>query len=68
MVRYSVGDIRLKSHRFVTGKTYSWAYGADVAFAIEVIKYYAGWADKLHGKTIEACPIDCPNILWLTSS
>lgn len=35
------------------GKTFGWAHGTDVKFAIQVIKYYAGWADKVHGKTIE---------------
>ncbi|KAF9531514.1 NAD-dependent aldehyde dehydrogenase [Crepidotus variabilis] len=35
------------------GKTYSWALKADVAAAIQCIKYYAGWADKITGKTIE---------------
>jgi aldehyde dehydrogenase (NAD+) len=35
------------------GKTFQWARGTDVAFAIQVIKYYAGWADKNQGKTIE---------------
>jgi aldehyde dehydrogenase (NAD+) len=35
------------------GKTYGWAQSTDVKLAIEVIKYYAGWADKVHGKTIE---------------
>ena len=28
---------------------------ADVALSIKVYRYYAGWADKNHGKTI---PID----------
>jgi len=35
------------------GKTYDWAFGTDVAFAIDVIKYFAGWADKITGQTIE---------------
>ncbi|KAG6848133.1 hypothetical protein H0H93_003089 [Arthromyces matolae] len=35
------------------GKTYDWAFGTDVTFGISVIKYYAGWADKIHGQTIE---------------
>ncbi|KAG5645480.1 hypothetical protein DXG03_006025 [Asterophora parasitica] len=35
------------------GKTYSWAHGTDVTFAISVVKYYAGWADKISGQTIE---------------
>jgi len=36
-----------------SGKTFGYAYGIDVTFAIETIKYYAGWADKITGQTIE---------------
>ncbi|KAF8961159.1 aldehyde dehydrogenase [Flammula alnicola] len=35
------------------GKTFDWAHGTDVTFSIEVIKYFAGWADKITGQTIE---------------
>ncbi|CAA7262407.1 unnamed protein product [Cyclocybe aegerita] len=35
------------------GKTYDWALGTDVSFSIDVIKYFAGWADKVTGQTIE---------------
>ncbi|PFH44910.1 hypothetical protein AMATHDRAFT_51858 [Amanita thiersii Skay4041] len=35
------------------GKTYSWATEVDIPASIETIRYYAGWADKVHGKTIE---------------
>ncbi|KAF8884703.1 aldehyde dehydrogenase domain-containing protein [Mucidula mucida] len=35
------------------GKTFGWAKGTDTAFAIATIKYYAGWADKISGQTIE---------------
>ena len=35
------------------GKTFSWARGVDVTFAISVIKYFAGWADKITGQCIE---------------
>jgi aldehyde dehydrogenase (NAD+) len=35
------------------GKTFNWAHGVDVTFAISVIKYFAGWADKIMGQTIE---------------
>ena len=34
------------------GKPYSDALNADVALTIKCYRYYAGWADKLHGKTI----------------
>jgi len=35
------------------GKTMSMAAAADVPKSIECLRYYAGWADKIHGKTIE---------------
>ncbi|KAJ7673987.1 aldehyde dehydrogenase domain-containing protein [Mycena polygramma] len=35
------------------GKTFNWAKNVDVAFATQTIKYYAGWADKISGQTIE---------------
>lgn len=36
------------------GKPYHKAHG-DMIFTIRVIRYYAGWSDKVHGKTI---PVD----------
>ncbi|KAG7447062.1 ALDH-like protein [Guyanagaster necrorhizus] len=35
------------------GKTYGWAQKADLPLSIDVMKYYAGWADKIAGKVIE---------------
>ena len=35
------------------GKTFQWAKDADVTSSISTIRYYAGWADKIHGQTIE---------------
>jgi len=35
------------------GKTFGWAQDVDVADSVACIKYYAGWADKIQGKTIE---------------
>jgi aldehyde dehydrogenase (NAD+) len=35
------------------GKTFSWAKKVDVNFSIETLRYYAGWADKIHGQVIE---------------
>ncbi|KAF7378153.1 Aldehyde dehydrogenase [Mycena sanguinolenta] len=35
------------------GKTFTWAKNVDVAFATATFKYYAGWADKISGQTIE---------------
>ena len=34
------------------GKAFTMAKG-DVAMSAEVLKYYGGWADKIHGKVIE---------------
>jgi len=38
---------------FDLGKTFDVALSLDVEGSIAVIRYYAGWADKLTGKTIE---------------
>jgi aldehyde dehydrogenase (NAD+) len=35
------------------GKTFSWAMDVDTTFAIDTIRYYAGWADKIHGQVLE---------------
>ncbi|XP_046649867.1 aldehyde dehydrogenase, mitochondrial-like [Daphnia pulicaria] len=37
------------------GKPYSAAYAADLELSIKCFRYYAGWADKVQGKTI---PVD----------
>lgn len=37
------------------GKPYGDAYRIDLDLVIKVFRYYAGWSDKIHGKTI---PID----------
>lgn len=44
----------------------------DVAFAISTIRYYAGWADKITGKTLDidpdmfhytrSEPVSCPRL------
>uniref|UniRef100_A0A0N5AM80 Aldedh domain-containing protein n=1 Tax=Syphacia muris TaxID=451379 RepID=A0A0N5AM80_9BILA len=34
------------------GKPYSVAYAAELGLCIQCIRYYAGWADKVHGKTV----------------
>lgn len=41
------------ANKFSAGKTFNWAKYGDVTIAIDTIKYYAGWADKIQGKTIE---------------
>jgi aldehyde dehydrogenase (NAD(P)+) len=38
------------------GKPYSVALNEDLAEVVGVIRYYAGYADKLHGQTIETSP------------
>ncbi|KAI0259301.1 aldehyde dehydrogenase [Gloeopeniophorella convolvens] len=35
------------------GKTFSWAKAADLNMSVATIRYYAGWADKIHGQVIE---------------
>ena len=35
------------------GKPYTNALG-DINFAVKVVRYYAGWADKIQGKTVPA--------------
>ena len=37
------------------GKPYTASFHADLALSIKCYRYYAGWADKNHGKTI---PVD----------
>src|SRR5207253_11352162 len=39
------------------GKTYRDAIAADLPLTIKCYRYYAGWADKIHGKTI---PVEGP--------
>jgi aldehyde dehydrogenase (NAD+) len=36
-----------------SGKTFHSAKTMDVLLAIDTIRYYAGWADKIHGQVIE---------------
>ncbi|KAF8680821.1 hypothetical protein AX14_004454 [Amanita brunnescens Koide BX004] len=35
------------------GKTFKSALQFDLHFVVDTLRYYAGWADKIHGKTIE---------------
>ena len=39
------------------GKPYSYSFMADLGLSIKCLRYYAGWADKIQGKTI---PVDGP--------
>jgi aldehyde dehydrogenase (NAD+) len=38
------------------GKTFHWALVGDLPMTISIIRYFAGWADKLTGQTIETDP------------
>jgi aldehyde dehydrogenase (NAD+) len=46
-------DILASLESLDNGKTFAVAKGFDVAEAAAVFRYYGGWADKIHGKTIE---------------
>ena len=35
------------------GKTFMWAKGVDLSMSVATTRYYAGWADKIHGQVIE---------------
>ncbi|KAF9447328.1 NAD-dependent aldehyde dehydrogenase [Macrolepiota fuliginosa MF-IS2] len=35
------------------GKHYHMARNMDIAFSVRTLRYYAGWSDKIQGKTIE---------------
>lgn len=39
------------------GKPFSFSKAADLALSLKTYRYYAGWADKIHGKTV---PISGP--------
>src|SRR5260370_5605871 len=43
------------------GKPYSDAMAADLPLTIKCYRYYAGWADKVHGKTI---PVERPRFSY----
>lgn len=36
------------------GKPFAMSYNVDIPMSIDVLRYFAGWADKNHGKTIPA--------------
>jgi len=39
------------------GKPYGDALNGDLQEVIDCLRYYAGWADKLHGQTIPTTPL-----------
>jgi aldehyde dehydrogenase (NAD+) len=38
---------------FSLGKPFDVVLGEDVAETVSVFRYYAGWADKIYGQTID---------------
>ena len=48
--------IDIRSDILKSGKPYSVALNEDVAEVVQTLKYYAGWADKLHGQVIDTSP------------
>ena len=44
-----------------TGKPLSHAIEKDMVKAVRTLRYFAGWTDKIHGKTI---PINSPHMLY----
>jgi len=61
---YKLGDLIEKNYDELAalealdnGKPLSLAKAADINLVIKTIRYYAGWADKIHGQTI---PINGP--------
>ena len=36
-----------------SGKSYLSALSQDIPWCATILRYYAGWADKIHGKTFE---------------
>lgn len=60
---YKLADL-IESHQEVLatletwngGKPYNVALGEDLAESISTLRYYAGWADKIHGETIPTTP------------
>ena len=43
------------------GKPYTNSFNADLELVIRNLRYFAGWADKIHGKTI---PTDGPHFAY----
>jgi aldehyde dehydrogenase (NAD+) len=39
----------------IIGKPWNKAKVMSVGFSVSLLRYYAGWADKFHGQTVEVC-------------
>lgn len=48
-------DSGVEDSQMSGGKTYMIALHVDIKMCIDTLKYFAGWADKIHGKTMEVC-------------
>ncbi|KAJ3886556.1 Aldehyde/histidinol dehydrogenase [Lentinula edodes] len=46
-----------------TFSSFTWAMDVDTTFAIDTIRYYAGWADKIHGQVVEIIPWNFPKLM-----
>jgi len=56
---YRLADLMMRDQAYLAaletldnGKPYEISYAVDVPFSANVIRYFAGWADKNHGKVI----------------
>lgn len=47
------------SRRIPSGKAYMMALHGDMPMCVSTLKYFAGWADKIHGQTLEVCVHVC---------
>jgi aldehyde dehydrogenase (NAD+) len=61
---WKLGDLcQQNAHTLATidawdnGKPYQQAMDEDVSETVSVFRYYAGWADKVYGQTIETSPL-----------
>ncbi|KAJ7838200.1 hypothetical protein B0H14DRAFT_2336550, partial [Mycena olivaceomarginata] len=46
------GQLSKMSNVFL-GKTFNWAKTVDIDLSVAVVKYHAGWADKITNQTLE---------------
>ena len=44
-----------RDSRTLAGKAYMIALHFDIPMCVTTLEYFAGWCDKIHGKTIEVC-------------
>ncbi|XP_073969317.1 aldehyde dehydrogenase, mitochondrial-like [Rhodnius prolixus] len=56
-----LADLITRDHVYIAsletldnGKPFSMSYTVDIPESVDVLRYFAGWADKNHGKTIPA--------------